>query len=342
MIPTICTALVIWAKAEVFDLKPLIYIGEVSFTLYLVHWPIILLLGNGTQNIHGINIVVTLLLMVIATMALSIFIEIPFRNQVFGVISLRGWLVILTLATVIAQLVYLLPGKSGIALDLSKPAVYTNGCHLDQRHAKLNTNCTWGNSDAQKVLLVGDSHAAQWFPALKKLADGGAINLTSQTKSSCPATLNQVYAAGQIDKSCNTWHQNIINLIKSSNFDYIYFSNFDNYGYRTSSNWNAGIDNFVAIASAKSKVIQILDIPKPPSDLVACLSTNSKNLSACDFAAPRTLRLVNPNVTYLDPTPWLCDVGICSAYKDGVNVYRDGSHLSVTTAEKLSERLRAP
>jgi hypothetical protein len=342
MIPTICTALVIWAKAEVFDLKPLIYIGEVSFTLYLVHWPIILLLGNGTQNIHGIKIVIALLLMALATMALSIFIEIPFRNQAFGAISMRGWLVILTLATVVAQLVYLVPGRSGIALDLSKPAVYTNGCHLDQRHAKLSNNCTWGKSDAPKVLLVGDSHAAQWFPAFKVLANEGSINLTSQTKSSCPATLNQVYAAGQIDKSCTTWHQNIIKLIKSSNFSYIYFANFDNYGYKTSGNWSAGIDNFIAIASAKSKVIQILDTPKPPSDSVACLSANSKNLSACDFAVPRTLRLVNSNVTYLDPTPWLCNAGICSAYKDGVNVYRDGSHLSVTTAEKLSERLRAP
>jgi hypothetical protein len=128
-------------------------------------------------------------------------------------------------------------------LDLSKPIIYTNGCHLDQRHSELNKNCTFGNT-GPKVLLVGDSHAAQWFPAFEKLANENKLTFTSQTKSSCPITLDSVYANGQIDKSCDKWHANIVNLIKLNKFDYIIFSNFDHNNYKYSG--NNGINNFIS------------------------------------------------------------------------------------------------
>jgi hypothetical protein len=53
-----------------------------------------------------------LLTMAIATLLLSIFIELPFRYESFGHISLRNWVVILALGTLIAQSAYLLPGKA--------------------------------------------------------------------------------------------------------------------------------------------------------------------------------------------------------------------------------------
>ena len=334
MIPTVSTMLVIYAESKLFTFKSLQYIGEISFTLYLVHWPVILLLGNGSQNIHGAKIFIALLAMAIATLLLSTFIELPFRYESFGHISPRNWVIILALGTVIAQAAYLLPGKSGsdkFQLDLSKPIIYTNGCHLDQRHSALNKNCTFGNT-GPKVLLVGDSHAAQWFPAFEKLANENKLTFTSQTKSSCPITTDSVYANGQIDKSCDKWHVNIVNLIRNNKFDYLIFSNFDHNNYKYSG--NNGINNFIS-SIGTTKVIQLMDTPKPPNDSVACLSANPSNPSTCSFPVQSIIKF---RTSAIDPTLWLC-TDICPAVLNGFNTYRDGSHISVITAKNLSEKL---
>ena len=55
------------------------------------------------------------------------------------------------------------PGLRAVAGD--KAAVYGDGCHLaaGEVHAK---ECIYGDSGAPRVVLFGDSRAAQWFPAL--------------------------------------------------------------------------------------------------------------------------------------------------------------------------------
>jgi peptidoglycan/LPS O-acetylase OafA/YrhL len=334
MIPTVSTMLVIYAGSKLFTFKTLQYIGEISFTLYLVHWPVILLIGYGTQNVHGAKILIALITMAIATLILSIFVELPFRYERFGHISPRNWVLILAIGTVLAQSVYLLPGKSAstkFQLDLSKPIIYTDNCHLDQRHSDLSKSCTFGSS-GPKVLLVGDSHAAQWFPALAKLASENKLIVTSLTKSSCPITLDSVYANGQIDTSCDKWHTNIVDLIRNSKFDYILFSNFDHNNYKFSG--SNGINNFIS-SIGTTKVIQLIDTPKPPSDSVACLSANPNKPTVCDFPVPQVIKF---RTAAIDPTPWLCNT-TCPAILNGFNTYRDGSHISVKTATDLSEKL---
>lgn len=336
IIPTVCTAFVILADSKFLTFKALQYIGELSFTLYLVHWPIILIFGKGTQEIFGLNNFLAFLTMAIATLALTVFIELPFRYERFGKISPRGWVIILALATLLAQSVYLLPSKANaVKFDLSKPIVYENNCHLDQRHAKLNKKCTWGSA-GPKLLLVGDSHAAQWFPALEKLANEKKLIVTSQTKSSCPITANSIMVAGQIDKSCDLWHQNIAKLINTSNFDFILYSNFDKSNYQFVGD-ASGVSRFFNSVKTTAQVINIIDTPLPPSDSVACLSANSSDIKKCDFDMPNAFKI--HAMKSIDPMPWLCHAGICHSVLDGVNTYRDGSHISVTTAKKYSENL---
>ena len=185
----------------------------------------------------------------------------------------------------------------------------------------------------------GDSHAAQWFPALEKLSASKKITLSSITKSSCPITVNSFYSAGKLDKSCDLWHTNILKFINSGNFDYIIFSNFDRYGYDVGGKgWLNGVSDFVNKISGPAKIIQIQDTPKPNSDVVACLSTHQKNPTFCDFKSGSAPKVINSKLDYLDPTSWLCQNESCTAVLNGVNVYRDGSHISVSTALNFSSK----
>ena len=50
------------------------------------------------------------------------------------------------------------------------PDVYANGCHLDVKTVTVRP-CTYGDPTSDTVVaVVGDSHAAQWLPALEEIA----------------------------------------------------------------------------------------------------------------------------------------------------------------------------
>ena len=62
----------------------------------------------------------------------------------------------------------LVPALADVRDDL--PTIYGDGCHLDQRTVTPKV-CVFGDpSSSTTVVLFGDSHAAQWFPALERLA----------------------------------------------------------------------------------------------------------------------------------------------------------------------------
>ena len=185
----------------------------------------------------------------------------------------------------------------------------------------------------------GDSHAAQWFPALYELAQAKKITLTSATKSSCPLTANTIYASGRANISCDKWHINILDLINNNNFDYIVFSAFDRNNYDIKGkDWGIGVAKFIDQIASKGQIVQLIDTPKPSGDSVACLSIYQKSPQKCDFAPQNPIKIVNPKIKYIDPNPWLCP-NKCIAVTNGVNTYRDGSHISVTTAKKLAGKI---
>ena len=77
--------------------------------------------------------------------------------------------------------------KFDLVKIMEKPAVYGDGCHVNYGETKSGY-CTYGNKSSNKtIVLYGDSHAAQWFPALEKLATARGFKLVSLTKSACPA-----------------------------------------------------------------------------------------------------------------------------------------------------------
>lgn len=63
------------------------------------------------------------------------------------------------------------------------------GCHQSLgRRAVTDNGCEYGNVDANRTMfLMGDSHALHWFPALDRIAMEDEWRLVSYTKDACPA-----------------------------------------------------------------------------------------------------------------------------------------------------------
>ena len=76
--------------------------------------------------------------------------------------------------------------------------------------------CTFGEPTAAiNVVLFGDSHAIQWFDALKEIAQARGWRLTTMLKSGCPAdgsaipggtTMLAAVNSGEIRRCVRLWH----------------------------------------------------------------------------------------------------------------------------------------
>lgn len=362
LLPVIATAILIgsipvWPKFfnDITNNRLMQWLGAISYPLYLWHWPILVLPSSAFNRPLLIQErVLCVLLTVLLAQLTSKFIERPLRyrklsaKSVYGIFA--GTTVVLVLTGVLiasssSSVIYAKDTNYSFDLDkvLTLPAVYDDGCHV--KYGKIESaKCVYGEiGTARRIVLFGDSHAAQWFPALEKISRELGFELTSLTKSACTAVDNPRSNQGAYKNSeCELWRQNSIRRIAelkpyaviTSSFQY--FTEPANYSSR-SDWWNQGQIRLLAdLRGASNNLIYLSDTPRPSQHIPNCLA--SKGVNACITA--KTPNVIISGFKKVDPTPWLC-TDICPPIKDGYVVYRDGSHISVAAALALAPLLES-
>jgi hypothetical protein len=90
----------------------------------------------------------------------------------------------------------------------NRPQMYADGCHLNLPETKT-PECVYGNPNSETtVVLFGDSHAIQWFPALNRLAKERDWRLVGLTKSACSPAEIHIYSAGKARNPNSTGNHN--------------------------------------------------------------------------------------------------------------------------------------
>jgi peptidoglycan/LPS O-acetylase OafA/YrhL len=205
LLPTLGTAILIAGIASwppiLNDLSklPIVqWLGEISYPFYLWHWPLLVL--PSTRFGRPLTLLERIFFIALTALAADIihrFIEKPIAKRQFTTEKIIRSSTLATLACSALAVSILftdqgdikLPnGKSvSIAEVMTKPKVYLDDCHVNNGEV-LSGDCTYGDKSSDKtIVLYGDSHAAQWFPALEKLANENGFKLVSLTKSACPA-----------------------------------------------------------------------------------------------------------------------------------------------------------
>ena len=235
--------------------------------------------------------------------------------------------------------------KCSLAISGSKPPV-----------------CFYGPKDATlTVALVGDSHAAHWFPALERLAGERGWRLVPFTKYSCPFVDLRIYSAWLKREytECEAWRGNVVKALRELKPDLIVV---------TSHRWFptivAGDDDATRQGEAMARLLDQLpgriallaDTPLSRYDVPACLSRNLDDIRRCATdrayafgSKPMARERVAARFTgaaLLSLSDVICPgKGKCPAVVDGMIVYRDDHHLTATFAESLApilgERLPA-
>lgn len=191
---------------RLLSLRPVVFVGLISYSLYLWHWPLIVF-----QRTDGLlassSSTMTKLTLIAASTAIAFlswkFIEMPFRTKakgasrtvVFGTAStvMMSMIALCGLTLVAGGAPFRFPGRVvAIAAYLGydpSDAFRSGRCYLSSNHQQLDVQtCLKMDAKRPNYLLVGDSHAAHLWLGLSTAMP--EVNIMQASVGACrPAVL---------------------------------------------------------------------------------------------------------------------------------------------------------
>lgn len=360
LFPVLATALTLasvknWPKVIDTSSRLLViqWLGDISYPLYLWHWPVLVIphlyLGRELSIMERLMAIVLTLILADLTHR---FVEQPLRVREFSQTRILASAALITILTLMLSIIIINSHKDQVILKsgenfslesvLAQPRIYQDGCHLENGQI-IPPDCTYGMKEARRaIVLFGDSHAAQWFPALEKLAIENSFALISLTKSACPGpAIRKVDEGGYKNSDCSKWRSNVYKRIAEIKPDAVLVTGMQYFqrpeGYQSRAKWwqEGQRKTLIALRGLTPKIIYIADTPHPKQDIPSCLS--SKKARDCDNTE-KTPSIKVDGYLLVDPTPWLCG-RTCPAVIDGLVTYRDASHISVGMSTALSAQM---
>lgn len=366
LVPTLSAAFLLFmishlprSLSTIFNLGPIQWIGDISYPLYLWHWPALVL---PVYVFHAPLSTVQRLGSIALTFILAglthRYVENPLRHVHRSAPSVLRLGVIATVLVSILSMgisfssakdlhVKGIAGTTALRAITRLPVIYAEGCQVG-KSATTSPPCVYGDIQGTKsIFLFGDSHAAQWFPTLNSIATTNGFKLVVLTKSSCPAASVQLADQGAFrNVPCQLWRENSFKRIQKAHPWAVIVSNFEHYAPPPGTAdptlwWRKGVALTLSRLNGFAQhSIFIQDTPWPNRDIPSCLLQES--VASCQTPRPAPhlwlSQILGKSETIIDPTNWFC-AKVCPAVLDGLVVYRDATHMSVDFATHLSPQL---
>lgn len=398
-LPVITTALVILAGATptrygpsaLLSLRGMAFVGAISYSLYLVHWPALVIPQAAVGYAHPLPLWVTLLIAVVCVpvaWVLYRFVEDPARSwrplvnarpRRTLLAALAGSLAAILVATTASLATDSRDLSASEAAEASaltttpaftpfvpqnlrptlrdassdQPRIYADGCHRSFAET-TPADCVYGDRSAPRVVLFGDSHAAQWFPAVMGWAADNGYAVEVHTKSSCPSIDATVFRDGVPYTECSRWRDAVIDKIDTESPALVLIANFGTANLNIPADrsyvaaWTAALASTLTRISAPTAVIaDTPDLRQTPS---VCLSARLQDTAACGLPRAQALRAdvhqaeiqaaAADGSPVIDLTDYLCS-DVCDPVIGDTLVYRDAHHLTATFSAELAGPLGA-
>lgn len=242
LLPCLGAALIIYAgrdaaeptwAARLLGMRPFVFIGLISYSLYLWHWPLIVF--TKYYMIFPLNqmqeAMVVLAALIVATLSWR-YVETPFRKgndhaltrnrrRIFAAsgtamsaailiglvtIAMQGW----PQRMMDSQALQIV-AEAGIGMELVKPCMNSR----KDKNFKKPKDCTFGQGKAQPdIVLWGDSHAGALLPALVKATQGTNHNIRTLLMSGCPPLMGVDLSYSPLE-SCRKFNDAAMAYLKS-------------------------------------------------------------------------------------------------------------------------------
>ncbi|MDO8288390.1 MAG: acyltransferase family protein [Parvibaculum sp.] len=203
--------------SKLLSLRPLVFIGLLSYSLYLWHWPVLVFANiYQGQELSMLETLIALCWIFLLAWASWQFVEKPFRtpgkthSQTKTITVGVSLLAILFVAGVTTAWNNGWPSRASASVleaerELSLPARGVKGCVLDVSRGEhpRKQGCFMGAGSEQdaSVVLLGDSHAGAYAAAVDAIGKELNLGMLQWTKSSCRPVLKETVPAGTIIRS---------------------------------------------------------------------------------------------------------------------------------------------
>ena len=221
------------------------------------------------------------------------------------------------------------------------------------------------------MVLLGDSHAEHWLPAMRQAAQEHDWQLYFFAKALCPAADVPIWASvlrGPYP-DCSTWRAEVLRRVAElPQVDAVVLARRGEYGDRLAGPdgdalpveqaaplWEEGTRRTLdALTRATSRVVLLEPLPRPPSDVPSCVSEAGGDWRSCAFptdppsdrrtlvaqAEARAAASYGDAVQRLDLRDRVCPDDPCQVVSTaGTLLYRDDQHLTASGALSLADVL---
>ena len=384
-IPAIATAAILLSGLgssgpRVFlELAPMQWLGQLSYSIYLWHWPVIVFATILFPDL-GAVVILGCCALTLACAATSFYgVEHPVREARW-LKTRTGWSLVLGgvltgMTAASGAAVYLAgkhfaaePAQARIASAAKEMPIASGRKCLLEPTASAPRTCAFGNSASTRtIVLFGDSHADQWSTPLAELAARNGWKLVTYLKASCPVSEVPAYNSRlrRYMPECDEWRARSLAEIAELRPALVVASQFSSGYIRgpkstlgrfavTYEQWENGLRR--SLAKLGAPVLLLRDSPSPgPVDPAICVQRalwRGQPVSSCDVprslaidarltALERGVAVSTPGVRFADLTDALCDDRTCPVVRNGELVYRDANHLTVGYAVRMGAALAA-
>ncbi|MFE7192187.1 acyltransferase family protein [Kitasatospora sp. NPDC057541] len=369
-------------------------IGRLSYNLYLWHWPVLVLVGAKFGPLDWPVKVALTAAAALPAAAVLRWVERPLRHsRTVSELPRRGLSLGLA-AVVIPVVLALVVGSGTLRLlgpaapvDLQglppgsadgtsllvrtaaqtrSPAVVPDAVQARKDFppdgecevaptAVTSPDCRFGVvGSPDRMVLLGDSHAGQWFSALLALAAERRWELEELVKQGCPlpelAVVNP--QLGRTYRECDTWRANALTRLKEGPKPrLIVVSTLNRYTDDRELLLQGWERTLTPLRELGVPIVYLRDTPIPGTDVPACVSGHTDDPSACEFPRDKALwadPLADeiaagrvPGVRGVSVNDVICPGSgrSCPAVLERILLYRDDAHLTNVAAVVLTPRL---
>lgn len=349
------------AAGRLLSWPPLRWVGLISYSLYLWHWPVIVFAEYASdRTLAGWSAAGAIGLSALLAFLSWRFVERPLRDarampagQLFAVagIAMAG-LMALSLALIATGpwASRFPPAVLALAAARDDVSPMRKACHDSALRGA--EPCVLGPKGALDAILWGDSHGVEMAYALSLQGR----TLTQMTTSSCPPVLDW---RGAKDARCAQANRATFERIRTDRrLHSIYLSAFWANGTFVDPATLAQLDRTIAALRAAGRTVVIIGaVPPQQVDVPRYLAhlARAGRMEEAQGRDPASLRVATAGlralfakwqargVRVIDPITALCDTRQCAIIAGGKPLYFDSHHLSIAGARRvLAGAIRPP
>ncbi|HEV8391445.1 MAG TPA: acyltransferase family protein [Dongiaceae bacterium] len=341
--------------------RPIVFIGLISYSLYLWHWPIIVFSEYYlVQKLTGWGTVCAVVISIVIAALSWRYVERPFRvkgliprRRIFqGAAAAMAGMAVVSLAGI---------ASNGWASRFPDEVLRLEGyadaynprrgqCHREEdKVIPFKDSCVYGAKTVPTYAVWGDSHAVELVYALGEIAARHNESVMQLTYSACPPSLGMDI---RIRPNCRDYNDKVAQFLAQDRSVKTVFlvSRYENYRW-AAAEFSAGIRRSVAaLLEAGKRVVLVYPIPTASVSIprtLARYAASGADLNSFTIDEAAFLRrnsyafqlldsFTEANVVHVFPHKQLCHDDACVVYANGAPLYFDQQHLNIKGAEYLA------